>query len=713
MEAGDIETLMLELKKLRTENKKLARELKYEQTVNERNLIAFEAKDNLNRIIAEEKDRLALYMDLLLNNGPDLILFFSGESRLIFASESYVKISRAGTARMIEGKTFEELLVPVVSSDFSERVAVLCRVALDEHRTAEVEHDIDFSQEGDMRHYLMRVIPMLEGSGETNGFVVFFLDSTEINRAQQEAERARILAEQSTRAKSDFLSRMSHEMRTPMNAIIGMTTIARASNDPARKEYCLEKINEASVHLLGVINDILDMSKIEANKFELSEGEFNFEKMLNRVTNVVNFRVEEKRQNLFVELDSSIPENIVSDEQRLAQVITNLLSNAVKFTPEGGSVKMRTQRMTSDGGACKIKITVEDTGIGISAEQQKKLFSSFEQADGSISRKFGGTGLGLAISKRIVELMGGRIWVESELGKGSAFIFEINVKATDRLGCHVLPPNVNWGNLRVLVVDDSPEILEIFKAILRPYGVSCETALSGEGALAMLERNASIPFDVVFVDWKMPGLDGIELCRRLKDIDASNPLVVMISAADLTEVENEAKSAGVDKFLQKPLFPSSIFNVINECMSGSAQSQKNGGPGPESSNDGVFSGKRVLLAEDVTLNSEILSCLIEHTGVDLDIAEDGSMALEKFKSDPDGYDLILMDVHMPNMDGYEATRQIRALDMDRAKSVPIIAMTANVFREDIERCRAAGMNDHLGKPIDAAEVISKMRKYVL
>jgi signal transduction histidine kinase/DNA-binding response OmpR family regulator len=704
---------MLELKKLRTENKKLARELKYEQMTNERNSIVFEAKDNLSRIISEEKNRLGLYMDLLLNNCPDLILFFSGESRLIFASESYVKISRAKTVGMIEGRSYEELLAPVVSPDFSGRVARLCRIALDERRIVEVEHDIDFSREGDERHYLMRVIPMLEDSGKTNGFVVFFLDSTEISRAQQEAERARFLAEQSTKAKSDFLSRMSHEMRTPMNAIIGMTTIARASNDPGRKEYCLEKISEASVHLLGVINDILDMSKIEANKFDLSESEFNFEKMLKRVTNVVNFRVEEKRQNLFVEMDNTIPENIVSDEQRLAQVITNLLSNAVKFTPDGGAVTLRTQKIASEGDACTIRITVEDTGIGISAEQQKKLFSLFEQADGSISRKFGGTGLGLAISKRIVELMGGNIWVESELGEGSAFIFEIKVKAADRTGYRVLPPDVNWGNLRVLAVDDSPEILEIFKAILLPYGVSCETALSGESALAMLERGAPIPFDVVFVDWKMPGLDGIDLCRRLKGVDASNLLVVMISAADFTEVENEAKSAGVDKFLQKPLFPSSIFNVINECMSGLALNQTSEGPDAASSDDGIFAGKRVLLAEDVAINSEILASLIEHTGVTLDIAEDGHVALEKFKSNPDGYDLILMDVHMPNMDGYEATRRIRALSVGKAKTIPIIAMTANVFREDIERCREAGMDDHLGKPIDAAEVISKMRKYIV
>jgi CheY-like chemotaxis protein len=324
-----------------------------------------------------------------------------------------------------------------------------------------------------------------------------------------------------------------------------------------------------------VINDILDMSKIESGKFELFESVFDFENMLMRVVDVVNFRVEEKRQSLVVDVDEKIPRILISDEQRLAQVITNLLSNAVKFTPDGGTIVLSAR--AGESGTDTIRFSVKDTGIGISKEQQPKLFTSFEQADGGISRRFGGTGLGLAISKRIVELMGGRIWIESEIGKGSDFIFEINVKSSD------------------------------------------------EGENAALNKNDS----------------------------------------------------------------------------------------PDMGEDGIFKGKRVLLAEDVEINCEVLTSLIEHTGVVLEYACDGLEALNKFSGDPEGYDLILMDVHMPNMDGYEATRRIRASGLNRAKEIPIIAMTANVFREDVEKCRAAGMNAHLGKPIDVGDVIAKMKEYLL
>jgi signal transduction histidine kinase/DNA-binding response OmpR family regulator len=600
---------------------------------------------------------------------------------------------------------------PVVSEEFLEHLDSLFRMAVSEYRVVGAEQDIDFLGSGDFRHYLTQAIPMIGEDGRAESFAVFFHDTTEIRNAQLEAERARKLAEQSTKAKSDFLSRMSHEMRTPMNAIIGMTTIARSSNDPQRKEYCLEKINEASVHLLGVINDILDMSKIEADKFDLSVSEFNFEKMLNRVTNVINFRVEEKRQNLLVELDGDIPENIASDEQRLAQVITNLLSNAVKFTPEHGIITLSAKKIAMDGDICTIRIAVKDTGIGISPEQQKRLFTSFEQADGSISRKFGGTGLGLVISKRIVELMDGNVWIESELGKGASFIFDMKAVAADN-GRRLLPPDVNWGNIRILAVDDSPEVLEIFKAILNPYGVNCDVALSGEEAVDLVKRSEDDPFDVIFVDWKMPGMDGVDAARELKMAGNSTPIVVMISSADLTDVETHAREAGVDRFMQKPLFPSALFNMINECMNRASAPKREKREKTES-DDGIFRDKLVLLAEDVKINCEILASLMEYTGIGMDYAEDGREALDKFSAAPDRYDLILMDVHMPNMDGYDATRKIRASGLSRAETIPIIAMTANVFREDIERCKAAGMNDHIGKPIDAAEVVEKLKRYLL
>ncbi|MDR3287872.1 MAG: HAMP domain-containing protein, partial [Peptococcaceae bacterium] len=315
-------------------------------------------------------------------------------------------------------------------------------------------------------------------------------------------------AEDSSRSKSDFLSNMSHEMRTPMNAIIGMTTIGKSAADAERKDHAFEKIENASTHLLGVINDILDMSKIEANKLELSLADFDFEKMLQKVVNVINFRMDEKQQSLHVAIDKDIPRRLLGDDQRLSQVITNLLSNAVKFTPEQGSIRLDTHLVGEENGVCTIRIAVADTGIGIKKEQQERLFHSFQQADSSTSRNFGGTGLGLAISKRIVELMSGHIWVESELGKGATFSFTVQAergKAEQRSSS--LDPCVNWGNIHVLAVDDDPEIREYFKEIARRLGISCDVAAGGEETVALLK--AGKRHDIYFIDWKMPGMNGI------------------------------------------------------------------------------------------------------------------------------------------------------------------------------------------------------------
>jgi signal transduction histidine kinase/CheY-like chemotaxis protein/PAS domain-containing protein len=383
-----------------------------------------------------------------------------------------------------------------------------------------------------------------------------------------------------SRAKSEFLSNMSHEMRTPLNAIIGMTTIAKSANNIERKDYALDKIDVASTHLLGVINDVLDMSKIEANMLELSLAEFNFERMIQQVVNVVNFRVEEKKQELTIHIDPAIPKTLIGDEQRLAQVITNLLGNAVKFTPEKGSIslKARFAKEESDG-VCTLEIAVSDTGIGISAEQQKKLFRSFQQAESSTTRKFGGTGLGLAISKKIVELMNGTIWIKSESQEGSTFTFTVQMK----------------------------------------HGIRQEQEL-------------------------------------------------------LTDIEQKEK--------------------IRPDLTG------------------LFAGRCILLVEDVEINREIVQALRETTQLQIDCAENGLQAVRMFSQNPQKYGIIFMDVQMPEMDGYEATRQIRAMAIPEAKSVKIIAMTANVFREDVEKCLRAGMDNHVGKPLNIDEVVDKMLVYL-
>jgi CheY-like chemotaxis protein/two-component sensor histidine kinase len=494
-----------------------------------------------------------------------------------------------------------------------------------------------------------------------------------------------------------------------------MTAIAKASGDAERKEYCLDKIEDASNHLLGVINDILDMSKIEANKFELSFADFDLEKMLRKVVNVINFRMDEKRLNFTVHIGRDIPRSLHGDDQRLAQVITNLLSNAVKFTPEGGSIRLEAELEKEEEGLCTLRMSVADSGIGITEEQKSRLFSSFEQADSSTSRKFGGTGLGLAISKRIVDMMEGDIRAESEPGRGSTFIFRAKIKRGRGIEESLLAPGVNWGNLRVLAVDDEGDIREYFEEMAERMKFSLLTASGGGEALELIGKNG--PFDIYFVDWKMPGMDGIELSRRIKYLGGAS-VVIMISAAQLAAVEGEARSAGVDKFLSKPLFPSAIADCISECLGQSA-----GEAGRRPPETVRFRGERILLAEDVEVNREIVISLLEPLGLHIDCAENGAEAVKLFDENPGGYDMILMDVQMPEMDGYAATRHIRAFEEERKKQdpasltprprgIPIIAMTANVFREDIEKCLAAGMNAHVGKPLDMEELIAVLRAYL-
>ena len=537
--------------------------------------------------------------------------------------------------------------------------------------------------------------------GELPQLATIGTDITDLIDAKEAAEAV-------SKAKSEFLARMSHEIRTPMNAIIGMNNIALHSDDLEKTHECNEKIGSASKHLLGVINDILDMSKIEADKFELSYNEFSFEKMLKNIANVTSFRAEEKHQELIVNLGDNVPQYIYSDELRLSQVLTNLISNAIKFTPEYGKVILNVQSMASIGDEVTMQIEVIDNGIGISEEQQRRLFRSFEQADGSISRKFGGTGLGLAITKKIVELMSGRVWIDSELGKGSTFGFTIKVEKRSGTPYTRLAPIVDRENLRILAVDDAEETLMCFTHVMGGYGLACDVADSGKKALELIEAATDKPYNIFFIDWKMPEMDGIELTRRIKEKTGDNAVVFMISAADWNVIEKEAILAGVKAFISKPLFPSVLIDAVNECL------------GVESERATLrdsenlywdFSEYSILIAEDIEINREIMAAVFESTGIQIDFAENGKVAVSKFQQNPDKYDLILMDIQMPEMDGYEATRQIRSLAVKCAKDVPIIAMTANVFREDIENCLAAGMNDHIGKPIDTDAVFVKLGTY--
>ena len=545
---------------------------------------------------------------------------------------------------------------------------------------------------------------VIDVKGELPQLATIGADITDLVDAKEAAEAV-------SKAKTEFLARMSHEIRTPMNAIIGMTGIAQESDDPERKEYCLDKINSASSHLLGVINDILDMSKIEANKFDINTTEFDFEKMLMNITNMVSFRMDEKNHNFEINYDPNIPPCIISDEQRLSQVIVNLLSNAVKFTPDNGTISLDINCIETNNNEITLEFSVSDTGIGITPEQQSKLFNSFEQADGSISRRFGGTGLGLAISKRIVELMGGTIRIESEVGLGTKVIFDVVARKGILKESIDISQKIVWKNLRILAVDDSSATREYFLDLMERLAIDCDVASSGADALDMIEiaeKNGK-PYNFFFVDWMMPEIDGIELTALIKKRVPNDYIILMISETNWPLIEDKAASIGIDGYISKPLFPSALVDCINGCMGANTDDEKEE---DTEENHTDFSKYHLLLVEDVEINREIVITLLEDTGINIDIAENGVEALAKFDENSHKYDLIFMDIHMPIMDGYEATEKIRTGLQAIAKKIPIVAMTANAFKEDIDRCLASGMNDHVAKPIDKNIMLDKMKLWL-
>jgi PAS domain S-box-containing protein len=660
--------------------------------------IMHEQSQRLNEANNAARETANFYNNLLLKNTPGIIFMLDEQLRFVQGSETVLQLIDYKDKRELVNRPFADLFSRTMPDDWIADILQRCQNIMQTDKPD--RHEEHLTLKNGRNIALQTTIAPASDDNTQKGVVVVLNDVTLLMREREAAQRA-------NEAKSVFLSNMSHEIRTPLNAIFGMTTIAKKSPDAKGKDYCLEKIENASTHLLGVINDILDISKIEANKFTLSPVECNIEKVLQKSVNAIQFRVEEKKQVLTVHIDSGLPPTVLCDDQHLAQVVMNLLTNAVKFTPEQGSLHLDARLEKREGDKCLIRVTVRDTGIGLSEEQQARLFMPFEQADNSTTRKFGGTGLGLAISKRIVEMMNGRIWVTSEEGKGATFTFVIQAQALARREAPLLPPHVTRENLRVLVVDDMPELLEYFAEIMSHLDISCDTAGSGEEALEMVERNGH--YDIYFVDWKMPGMNGIELSRKLKR-HSNESIIIMISAAEWESIEQEAKEAGVDKFLSKPLFPSSVTAYIHDFFDAGQQAEEQAAPAVQPRE--TFEGYRIILADDVDINREIVLALLEPTLLTVDCAENGLEAVNLFSANQDSYALILMDVQMPEMDGLEATRRIRALGTEAGRTVPIIAMTAHVFREDIETCLAAGMSNHLSKPLNFEDVLAKLRQYL-
>jgi len=526
----------------------------------------------------------------------------------------------------------------------------------------------------------------------------------------KELKAAVIEAKNASLAKGSFLANMSHEIRTPMNAIIGMSQVAAKTDDLQKLKYCLSMIENSSTHLLSIINDILDLSKIEAGKLELDIAPFNIREMMTQISNLFAERIEQKKIRFNIILSENVKTQYSGDELRLSQVIVNLLSNAVKFTPDNGRIGLTVNEESNDGDRSKLRFEVSDTGIGMTPEQTVKLFAAFTQAESGTARKFGGTGLGLTISKSIVEKMDGKIWVESESGKGSTFIFEISLGIAEDQD-DGLDINSLLTDVKVLIIDDDIHETDYLKVVINSLGIDADVAENFERAISLINASKSgrKQYDVIFMDYSFIDADGIDNIKKTSGNADISHIIIMTSFLHWNRIGDKLKSIGIDKYIARPIFPSALMDSINVVTGGTVKSSEYGTESSSEMPD--YSALTLLLAEDVEINREIFSSLLEETGAKIEVAENGRIAVEKFSLNPDRYNLIIMDVHMPEMDGYEATRTIRALSLDRAKTIPIIAMTANVFKEDIEMCIECGMNDHLAKPIEMDEVIKKMSFY--
>jgi Signal transduction histidine kinase len=694
-EAERIAALEEELVTLERKNRKLNRQLATIQTNLQRQKNAMLARSNVDAMLAAERMRQEEYMSLLLGNSLDILLLLDRDGRFVYCTNVFLKKARIKSYGLIDGRNYQDVFESIGDFALLEKLQNCFAQAFEKDDTVTFEAAIDFGRDGNMRNYLIALTPMLDSDRTPKGSLAVFHDMTDLLLAVRRAEYA-------SEAKTIFLANMSHEMRTPLNAIIGMLSIADQAEDIEKKDYCLQRIREASRHLLGVINDVLDMSKIEVNKFELSNTSFELEKMVMRITDVLGFPIAQKKQTLEVVISSNLPRSITCDEQRMTQVITNLLSNATKFTPEGGKISLSARLIEKKGDLCTLRFEVLDTGIGISAQQQAQLFRSFVQADGNISRRFGGTGLGLAISKQIVAMMDGEIWVESELGKGSRFIFTVKVK--ELKDEHM--DTINWEDIRILVVDSTLDVYGFFLGFSLSLGFACDAATNEEEAMELLGKSDHL-HQFVFVNLEHNEQGMLALVRKLKDAGQHVHMLAVAQAARW----NDIKRGGIADFVSKPLYFSAVAEVVNRHL---ARSKHTGSVAKEENHyNGLFAGKRVLLAEDVEINQEIVLVLLAHTGAEILCAASGREAVEMIHTEECAYDLILMDIHMPEMDGYEATQIIRALPYPNAATIPIVAMTANVFQEDIDRCLAFGMNDHVGKPINIDIVLEKMEKYLL
>ena len=543
--------------------------------------------------------------------------------------------------------------------------------------------------------------------GSLKRIVIVISDRSEERELQNALSSSLEIAKNANAAKSNFLANMSHDIRTPMNAIVGYSTLLMKDADDKNKVIEIgKKITYSSQHLLSLINDVLDMSKIESGRTSLNSDKVDVSEVINNISEIVQVQTKSKKQSFEIKTKGNIPPYIYADKLRLTQILLNLLSNAVKYTEKNGTISLVVEGYGNNGQTCHLRFIVSDNGQGMSSEFVEKIFEPFSRETNSMTNKIQGTGLGMSITKSIIDLMGGTIDIQSELGKGSVFTVDLIFS---------VPLDENDDNFfadheitRVLVGDDEIDVTENIQSILSDAGLECDAAIGGlesvDKATRAYEDNNS--YDVIILDWKMPDMDGVECVRRIrKEIGKDVPIFVL-SSYDVSEIEDEAKKAGVDLFLPKPFFLSNFQRVLDTYYQNKANTEE------EENNSNDFSGVKILVAEDNEINAEIITELLDSIGIKCVIAEDGLEALRVFTEEsPDEFDMIFMDIQMPIMDGYESARRIRASNNTRAKSIPIIAMTANAFEDDVKASMASGMNAHISKPIDFERLKSIIKSF--
>ncbi len=534
-------------------------------------------------------------------------------------------------------------------------------------------------------------------------------DSLEKSQALRDALQ---VAEDASKAKTVFLSNMSHEIRTPMNAIIGLDSLAL--NDPdisdRTREY-LEKIDGSAKHLLGLINDILDMSRIESGKMVIKREEFSFSKLVEQVNTIISGQCREKGLAYDCSIRGEIDDYYIGDDVKLRQVLINILGNAVKFTPEGGKVSFIVAKVAGFDGKSTLRFEMRDNGIGMSREYLPKIFETFSQEDIAVANKYGSSGLGMAITKNIVEMMNGKIEVESEKGRGTNFTVTVTLLDSDRKesvkedDMEIIP-----GDISVLVIDDDEIAAEHAKLILEKVGISSEVAFSGREAVEMvkLQHARMKPYNFIVVDWQMPDMDGVETTKQIRSVVGDESAIIFLTAYNWDDILEEATAAGVDSFIAKPLFSGNLLDEFKKAL------KKKKITSVKENVKADLSGKRILLAEDVDINAEIMIEILNMEDMEVEHAENGEIAVNMFDSRPEGYyDAILMDMRMPKMDGLEAAKAIRAKVRKDAKTIPIIALTANAFDEDVQRSLQAGLNAHLSKPVDPDILYETLRDMIV